>query len=142
MKKLLLLTAVCFMFCDAALAQRDIRKDISLSDSIDLITGFSGTRFYHHDTPLKMRQLRDVLRSNEQAYMHFNASKSPGAWATILSCAGGFLVGWPIGTAIAGGNPNWALAGVGAGLVAVSVPLNIVANRKLRKAVNAYNAAL
>lgn len=142
MGKTLLLTAICWLLCGTALAQRDLQKTRASSDSIDVIINFYGTRYYHHDKQLKQWQLRDVLRSNEQAYMHFNASKSPRAWATILSSAGGFLVGWPIGTAIAGGNPNWALAGVGAGLVAVSVPLNMVANRKLKKAVYAYNSAL
>lgn len=30
----------------------------------------------------------------------------------ILSYAGGFMIGWPIGTAIGGGKPAWALAGI------------------------------
>ena len=35
---------------------------------------------------------------------------------------GGFLIGWPLGTALAGGDPNWTLAAIGAGCVAIAIP--------------------
>ena len=60
----------------------------------------------------------------------------------ILSYAGGFMIGWPIGTAIGGGKPAWALAGIGGGLVAVAIPLSISSNKKMETAVRQYNAGL
>lgn len=142
MNKLLLLTGVCWMICSAAFAQSGIEKTRSSSDSIEVVINFSGTHFYQHDKQLKPRQLKNLLQSNGQAYRHLNASKPPRVGAVVLSYVGGFMIGWPIGIAIAGGKPNWALAGVGGGLVAVSIPLTISANRQLRKAINSYNAAL
>ena len=44
--------------------------------------------------------------------------------ATIVLSA----VGHSIGTAIGGGDPEWALAGVGAGLIAVAIPISSSAN--------------
>lgn len=50
----------------------------------------------------------------------------------ILAAAGGALIGWPIGTYIGGGEPEWVLAGIGAGLVAIAIPLAIIGNKKCR----------
>ncbi len=82
-----------------------------------------------------------MLQSNEAAYRLVRSSKAPATVATVLGVAGGFMIGWPLGTAIAGGSPNWALAGAGAGLVAISIPFGISSNKKVVKAVNTYNAA-
>lgn len=60
----------------------------------------------------------------------------------ILGYAGGFMIGWPLGTAIGGGEPNWALAGIGAGLVVLSIPLSSSAKKKTIKAIELYNQGL
>ena len=57
----------------------------------------------------------------------------------ILGTAGGALVGFPIGTAIGGGDPEWALAGVGAALIVASIPIVKGFNNKTKKAVQLYN---
>jgi hypothetical protein len=49
------------------------------------------------------------------------------------------LIGWPIGTLIGGGDPNWALAAAGAGLVIISIPIASGANKKMEKAINVFN---
>jgi hypothetical protein len=49
--------------------------------------------------------------------------------AYILAYSGGFMVGYTLGTAIAGGDPNWGVAGIGAGLIVVAVPLSIIGKR-------------
>ena len=50
------------------------------------------------------------------------------------------MVGYPLGTAIAGGDTNWALAGIGAGLIGVSIPFSSATNKNARTAVELYNA--
>lgn len=63
--------------------------------------------------------------------------------ALILSAAGGALLGWPLGQAIVGEeDPMWALAGVGGGLIAVSIPFAVVADNKVDNAVDAHNERL
>lgn len=49
---------------------------------------------------------------------------------TIFAVAGGALVGYPVGTAIGGGDPEWVLAGIGAGCIAVAIPLAIIGNKR------------
>ncbi len=46
--------------------------------------------------------------------------------AQVLGGIGGALVGWQLGTYIGGGEPNWTLAAVGGGLIAVAIPLEII----------------
>jgi hypothetical protein len=60
----------------------------------------------------------------------------------MLSCAGGFMVGWPIGTAIGGGDPEWAMAGIGAGLIVIAIPLSLKFNKQAKQAVDTYNGGL
>ena len=59
----------------------------------------------------------------------------------ILGFAGGALIGYPLGTLIGGGEPNWVLAGVGAGLVGIAIPLSIIGEKKAKglASVKMYN---
>jgi hypothetical protein len=60
----------------------------------------------------------------------------------VFSFVGGFMVGWPCGTALAGGDPEWALAGVGAGLIAISIPFSTAYVKHTKNAVSLYNDGL
>lgn len=61
---------------------------------------------------------------------HRSCSNGYTITANILGGVGGFLIGWPLGTLIAGGEPEWVLAGMGAGVLAVAIPLSIIGSRK------------
>ena len=67
-------------------------------------------------------------------------AKSKYDTGTIFGFAGGFLIGWPIGTAVTGGDPEWVLVGVGAGLILVSIPFSISYNKHAKSAVIRYNS--
>ena len=41
-----------------------------------------------------------------------------------------------------GGDPNWRFFAAGVGLVAVSIPFKINSNKRVRQAVEIYNASL
>jgi hypothetical protein len=66
-------------------------------------------------------------------------AKGIGLMANLFAASGGFLIGWPIGTAIGGGDPNWILAGVGAGLAAIGITISTGAGKKIKQAVEIYN---
>lgn len=51
------------------------------------------------------------------------------------------MIGWPIGASIGGGDANWALAGIGAGLVFMGILISMAANKNVKKAVDAYNSS-
>lgn len=49
--------------------------------------------------------------------------------AMVLGVIGGALVGWPLGTAIGGGDPNWTLAAIGDACIIGSIPLGSAFNK-------------
>lgn len=114
----------------------------TVSDSISMKKVFGGYQFYQGEKRLNMSQLVNSMKTNEQAYKRIKSAQSTYTMAMIFSYAGGFLVGWPIGTAIGGGEPNWTMAGIGAGLIVVSIPISQNFNKKAKQSVETYNGGL
>lgn len=128
--KFILTSTLILFFAASSFAQ---------SDSIRLTKVFGGYKYSQDNKPLTVKQLGLVLQANPEASKLFQQGKPNGTAATIFGMAGGFLVGWPIGTAIAGGKPSWELAGIGAGLIVVSIPFSSAFNKKTKEAVSIYN---
>ncbi len=103
---------------------------------------FGGHQFLQNGKSLKFSEMESMMKSNTEAYQLIKSAKTNNGMAMVLGGVGGALIGWPLGTAMGGGEPNWTLAGIGAGLVVVSIPISSKANKKALKAVAIYNANL
>lgn len=103
---------------------------------------FGGYKYSQGGVSLSMNELVSIMGTNSEAYELMKSARSTYTFAQIIGGAGGFMIGWPLGTAIGGGDPNWTLAGIGAGLVVVSIPIYSTSNRKTKQAVDLYNADL
>jgi len=112
------------------------------ADSIRIEKTFGGYQFYQGEKRLKVRDLVNTMQSNTQAYQEIKSAQSSYTLASIVGFAGGFMVGWPLGTALGGGDPNWTMAGIGTGLIVVSIPISNSFNKKAKQAVNTYNNGL
>jgi len=112
------------------------------SDSISMKKVFGGYQFYQGEKRLNMNQLVSMMKPNNQAYQQIKSAQSTYTLSTIIGGVGGFMVGWPIGTALGGGEPNWTMAGIGAGLIVVSIPISQSFNKKAKQAVETYNSGL
>jgi hypothetical protein len=75
------------------------------SDTIE-VKKVLGTVFRQSGKNLTPRNLLDITKSNSEAYKEIQIAKSIYDVGNVLVFVGGFMVGWPIGTAIAGGEPN------------------------------------
>lgn len=106
---------------------------------IELKKVFGGHMFIQDGKNLNHDEVTAIIKSNTKAYDLMKSAKSNKTWSTILGGVGGGLVGFPIGTAIGGGNAKWELAAVGAGLILVAIPIANGYNKKTRKAVEMYN---
>jgi len=119
---------------------------ISLAQSsekpIERVKVFGGYQFYQGNQGLSMKQMVEIMQPNEAAYMEMKSARSNSILGSVIGFAGGFMVGFPLGSALAGGEPNWALAGVGAALIVVSIPISSSASKKAVKAVDIYNSSL
>ena len=100
-----------------------------------------GYKYMQAGNPLSMGALVNTLAPYPQASKLIKQARSNTSLASVIGLAGGALIGFPLGTAAGGGNPNWALAGIGAGLVAVAIPISLNANKKSKQAVDLYNSS-
>jgi hypothetical protein len=103
---------------------------------------FGGVKYTQNEELLTMAELEQAMEVNPEAFRLIKKSRTNNTFATVLSFTGGLLVGFPIGTAIAGGDPEWALAGVGAGLIVVSIPISSKSYKQGMQAVSLYNSTI
>ena len=133
MKQIILTSALLFIFiCLNGQYQ---------SDSIVIKKAFS-TRFEKNGRNLTPGQLLDITKSNQDALIEMKKAKNNHDVGYVFGFAGGFLIGWPIGTSIGGGDPNWTLAAVGAGLAFISIPFTVSYIKHVKNAVHIYNKGL
>jgi len=111
----------------------------SSSDSIVSEKTGLGYRYYSNGQKLTGFELVEKLKTNDQSWEKYNQAKGISLIANIFAASGGALIGWPIGTAIGGGDPNWVLAGVGAGLAVIGITIATGADKKIKQAVEIYN---
>ena len=112
------------------------------AQKIEMKKVFGGYQYTQNGNQMTMGKLVKVMESNSEALKFMKKAKSNNVLASILGGAGGALIGFPIGTAIGGGDANWTLAGIGAGLVAIGIPISSGANKNAKKAVELYNTSL
>jgi len=135
MKKLTLVFVLIFVCLTGAFGQTP-------ADSITMKKVFGGYQFYQKGKLLNMPGLVKTMQPNAQAFREIKAAQSNNTIATLFAGAGGFMIGWPLGTALGGGDPEWAMAAVGAGLAAISIPISSKTLKQARSAVNTYNNGL
>jgi hypothetical protein len=101
-----------------------------------------GTVFQQNGVNLTPKRLLEVTASNPEAYAEMKMAKNNFDAGSVVGFAGGFLLGWPVGTALAGGDPEWIMAGIGAGLLVISIPLSGAYKKHAMNAVNIYNTGI
>jgi hypothetical protein len=106
---------------------------------IEIQKVFGGIKLVQGGVVLKPKQVLGIMESNPAAFAEFKKAKSNNDAAQVIGFIGGALVGWPLGSALGGGDPNWALAGAGAGLILISIPMSSGYKKHATKAVELYN---
>lgn len=101
-----------------------------------------GPVFLKNNRPLVPGQLMEITKSNQKAYYEMKIAHNNYFASIPFQYAGGFLIGYPVGTAIAGGDANWTLTAIGVGLLGISMPFISAYNRHAKKAVEIYNRGL
>jgi hypothetical protein len=114
----------------------------SSSDSIVSVKKGLGYQYFMNGEKLTGVAFLERLKSNDQSWKKYNQAKGISLIANIFAASGGACIGWPLGTAIGGGDPNWVMAGVGVGLVVVGVSIAVGADKKIKQAVDIYNQGI
>ncbi len=109
------------------------------AQEIKMYKTFGGVRYEMDTLVLSPKQVLEVLKSNPVAFEEFKRAKVNYNIAGVLGFTGGMLIGFPIGTAIAGGDPEWGLAAGGVGLLLASIPFNRAYKGRAFGAIELYN---
>jgi hypothetical protein len=112
------------------------------NDSINLKKVIGGYQYFQGSEVFTLNEIAQVLKPNTAAYEEIKRAQTTNTIASVFGFAGGFLIGWPLGTAVGGGEANWALAGIGAGIVVIAIPINIKSNKQAKNAIDIYNSGL
>lgn len=112
-------------------------KDIEMKSNF-----WSGTKFYYQNNEIEEKYVLSGLSNNREILRRYVDGKSSHSTAKLISAVGGILIGWPIGTALGGGDPKWWLAGIGGGLtIFMAKPIYSKGSRKMQKALDLYNSS-
>jgi len=110
-------------------------------DTITATKVFGGYRFEQDGNLLTLNSMSTLMKDDKEAASYLKKAKTSATIAYVLSYTGGFLIGYPLGTALGGGKPVWAMAGIGCGLVVIALPLSSAAGRDAKTAADIYNAS-
>ena len=133
MKQILMMVMICI--ASNLFAQ-------TTTDSISIKKAGKDYQFYQNDEKLNMTQLLGILQHNELAFKQIRSAQASHTLGLVMGMTGGFMVGYPIGAALAGGEPNWTLALVGGAIIIVAIPIGLSFTKKAHQAVETYNAGL
>ncbi len=98
--------------------------------------------FRQNGKRLAPKQLLEITKSNSEAYKEMGIAKINHDIGSLFALTGGFFIGLPIGTFLAGSDPNWALVGIGVGLACISIPFSTAYTKHAKNAVKLYNDGL
>lgn len=114
----------------------------SYSQQIEIKKVFGENRFYQDGKRLYTKDVITLMENNQEALELMKKSRQNYNIAIPIAFGGGGLIGWNLGKLISGGKPNWVVAGIGAGLVGVTIKLNSNVNKYSKQAVEIYNSSL
>lgn len=112
---------------------------ISVAQEIKAYKTFGGVRFEMDTVTLGLNQVLPIVKENPEAYAELKRAKTNYNAAGVLGFSGAILIAFPIGTAIAGGSPEWGLAAGGAALLLASIPFTSAFRSHTMQALDLYN---
>ena len=116
-----------------------LQSKTAMKDTIEIIKKSLGYQYKYKGEMLSLNQLGNILDKNQTTQSLYKSAKGTSGFLNVLGFAGGFCIGYGLGPLLYGRAPNLGLAGIGAGILVISLPIVSSAENKLKKAVDIYN---
>jgi hypothetical protein len=113
-----------------------------ITDTIEIRKMALGKSYYLGEERLTLRRLAEITSSDALAHKKIKLAQTCNVFGCVFGAAGGACIGYPVGTLIGGGQPNWIVAGVGAGFLLIGVSVAIAGDIHIAKGVAMYNRGL
>ena len=129
-----------FFFCALGFALVNISAQ---GQQLAMYPSFGGAHFeYEKDTmvyQVSARQVSQILFDDPEAHAEFKRARTNYSVAGVMGFIGVGLLIIPVGSAIAGGDPEWNFAIGGAALILGSIPFTKGYRHHAMNAVDIYN---
>jgi hypothetical protein len=112
----------------------------AFSQPIQMHKTLGGAHFQRDTIYLSHRHVAEILSIDPEATHEFKLAVKNYRIGGLLGFSGAILLAIPVVTAIAGGEPEWLMAGGGAVLLGVSVPFSRAFKKHSEMALDGYNA--
>ena len=99
-------------------------------------------RYLLNGQALTPKQMLTMMQNYPDAFSAMKMAKTNYDASMVFGYIGGFLVGYPLGTAAAGGKPEWTMAAIGGVFILIALPLNFAYNKNAKTAVRLYNSKI
>lgn len=100
---------------------------------------FGEYRYFQNNKRLSNKQLKNILRNNEEAYKQYRDAQSYNVLSNAFGFIGGFMIGNTIADIVFDKEPDWQIGIIGASVILISIPIYSTANKQERYAVDYYN---
>lgn len=100
----------------------------------------SSKKYLYEGEKLTYLKFRQIAKGNVGVTNMLRSAKRQSSVSQVFGCIGGFVLGYQLGYAIVGKEVNYVLLGIGAGCIAVSIPLSMSSDSKMDRAVDVYNS--
>jgi len=111
-----------------------------VKDTIEIIKRGLGYQYKYKGENLTLSQIGTFMEKNNSTAELYKSAKNTTGTLSVLSYIGGFCLGYGLGPVLYGKEPNLTIAGIGCGIMVVTIPIVSSAENKLKKAVDIYNA--
>lgn len=111
----------------------------SFAQQVEVRSNFWGTKITHDQKTISVKDFVELTKSNQKAYDFALKAKQNKTASDIFSTIGGLMIGWPLGTALAGGEFKSEILYAGLGIACISIPFASGMSKNLRKAGDAFN---
>lgn len=125
---------IIFLFANLVTGQE------AQKDSLSFQKKYGGYDFYVGEQLAYRSTFADRMRQNSEAYYYYRKGNNQNILSNIMSFGASFAIGYTLGTVVFGGNnPNWTPGLIGLGVLVISIPLGVSAERNYTTAVQVYN---
>lgn len=140
----LLSVVLCFFFFGMPITEAQSNGDTTnvADGKLTYTKSFGNFHVQQNGKPLTQDQVFDLFSSNYRSADYMKKYKTKSTLAAVMGGVGGALFGFPVGMFIGGGEPIWEVALIGAGVVAVAIPIGSAANKDFKRAIEVYNEDL
>lgn len=113
----------------------------SRTDSITVIKKW-GTIYLQRGQNLSMGGLLYITKDNPAAFAEMKKAQNKYTLSFLSGCIGGACVGYPVGTALGGGEPNWNFVFAGAAIIGMSIAFEHSFNVHATRGARLHNSSL